>query len=194
MTVLAIECSSQRGSVALLSDGVRLDMWEFLSPRGRGTELFARLESALRDCPRLNRVVVGTGPGSYNGMRMAIAAAWGIAKARGATLGGVSSLLGYEAGEYFVVGDARARQWFLARVKNGSFVIPPALFDPADALALLEPGVPVFSTSVLDAIPQAEVSPPRADLLARREFSPGLPVPFYLKPPHITKSAPDGNN
>ena len=160
MNALAIECSCQLGSVAVLNDGVVIKSWEFESPRGRGGELFSHLESALRDCGHLDLVVVGTGPGRYNGLRMSIAAAWGIAKARGARLAGVSSLLGYDAREYFVVGDARAGQWFLAHVADGKFLSPEAV-----------------------------VAAPCAGELAKRDLVAGLPAPAYLKPPHITKPA-----
>ena len=189
MNALAIECSCQNGSVALLNDGSVMRSWGFESPRGRGTELFDHLESALRDCGDLGLVVVGTGPGRYNGLRASIAAAWGIARARGIRLAGVSSLLGYEEPEYFVVGDARAGQWFMAHVADGKFALPPALFSPQDARQFLEPGIPVFATSRLDGLPEAVVAAPRAGVLARQEFVEGLPVPAYLKPPHITKPA-----
>ncbi|MEI8312018.1 MAG: tRNA (adenosine(37)-N6)-threonylcarbamoyltransferase complex dimerization subunit type 1 TsaB [Verrucomicrobiota bacterium] len=189
MNALAIECSCQNGSVAFLKDGTAVKSWEFESPRGRGTELFTHLESALRDCGDLDLVVVGTGPGRYNGLRTSIAAAWGIARARGARLAGVSSLLGYEEAEYFVVGDARAGQWFMAHVADGKFALPPALFSPQDARQFLEPGIPVFATSRLDGLPEAVVAAPSAGVLAGREFTEGLPVPAYLKPPHITKPA-----
>ena len=185
MNVLAIESSCQTGSVAVLNDGAVVSSREFDSPRGRGTEMFAHLESALRDLSGLDLVVVGTGPGRYNGLRAAISAAWGIARARGARLAGVPSLLGYEAPEYFVAGDARAGQWFLARVAHGKFLIPPALYSPEVASGILENGIPVFTTSRLDGLPEAVVAAPSAGGLALRDFGP--PVPSYLKPPHITK-------
>ena len=147
--------------------------------------MFAHLESVLRDCGDLNVVVVGTGPGRYNGLRAAISAAWGIARARGARLAGVPSLLGYEAPEYFVAGDARAGQWFLARVAHGIFLSQPALYSPEVARGILDPGIPVFATSRLDGLPEAVVAVPSAGVLALRDFGP--PVPSYLKPPHITK-------
>jgi len=187
--VLAIECSCPLGCVTVLKDGAIVKSWEFESPRGRGTELFALLESALRGPGRPDLVVAGTGPGSYNGLRTAIAAAWGIARASGARLAGVSSLLGYDAPEYFVVGDARAGQWFLAHVANGKFLCPPALHSSREAHELLNPGIPVFTTSTLEDLPEAIVAPPRAGILAVRDFVEGQPIPFYLKPPHITQPA-----
>ena len=107
----------------------------------------------------------------------------------GAMLAGVSSLLGYDAPEYFVAGDARAGQWFLAHVADGKFLSPPALYRSPEARAFLKPGVPVFTTSVLEDLPEAIVAPPHAAILAVRDFVEGLPVPVYLKPPHITKPA-----
>ena len=187
MNALAIECSCQKGGVAFLKDGAVVKLWEFDSPRGRGTELFTHLESALSDCGDLDLVVVGTGPGRYNGLRTSIAAAWGISRARGARLAGVSSLLGYEAPEYFVAGDARGGQWFSAHVSDGKFLSPPALFPPHEVRRVLKPGIPVFATSALEDLPEAVVAAPCAGVLAGRGFSGGLPVPVYLKPPHITK-------
>lgn len=189
MSSLAIECSSQSGSVALLECGVVVGSWEFVSPRGRGAELFSRLEYALRAARDLDLVVVGTGPGRYNGLRTAIAAGWGIARARGSRLAGVSSLLGYREADYFVAGDARAGQWFMARVSSGKFLIPPALYAPHDARRLLEPGVPVFAPAPLDGLPEAVFAAPSAAVLAARDFAEGHPAPDYLKPPHITKPA-----
>lgn len=189
MNVLAIECSCPQGSLAFLRDGVVVKTWEFENPRGRGSDLFAHLESAIGRHGRPDLVVVGTGPGSYNGLRASIAAAWGIARACGARLAGAPSLLGYEAPEYFVAGDARANQWFLAHVVNGKFLSPPALHRPQEARGLLQPGIPVFTTSVLENLPEAIVAPPRAGVLATRDLIEGVPTPVYLKPPHITKPA-----
>jgi tRNA threonylcarbamoyl adenosine modification protein YeaZ len=187
MNILAIECSSQQGSVAVFEGGGLAKSWQFESPRGRGSSVFGHLESALREVPQIDRVVVGTGPGSYNGLRLSISAAWGIARARNAELGGLSSLLGYDSEEYFALGDARAGQWFVARIADGKFVTPPALLPPEDVFRLLEPGVPVFATSCLRGLPDAVVAAPSAAILARRDFVEGLPQPLYLKPPHITK-------
>lgn len=189
MNILSIECSSHQGSIAFTSDGNVVKSWQFQSPRGRGTEMFTHLEPALRETPQIDLVLVGTGPGSYNGLRMAIACAWGIARSKGTRLGGVSSLLGYDSPEYFVAGDARANQWFLAHILDGKFVSPPALLSPQDALTAIQPGISVFATSLLKELPEAVIASPRAEILARREFAEGLPAPVYLKPPHITKPA-----
>ncbi|MEI6278953.1 MAG: tRNA threonylcarbamoyladenosine biosynthesis protein TsaB [Verrucomicrobiae bacterium] len=189
MNVLSLESSGPAGSVAVLVDGRLCEAWSFSCPRGRGGELFPALEAAVARVGRADLVVVGTGPGGYNGLRMSVAAAWGVATAHGARLVGVPSLLGYGEPEYFVAGDARGGQWFLARVSQGRLVHAPVLIAPGEASALLDPGVPVFCPGGLAGLPDARCVPPSAQILALRTDSFGAPAPFYLKPPHITKPA-----
>lgn len=188
MKILAIESSGPEGSVAVLEDTGLIGSWNFSSPRGRGGGLFPALEAAFAKCGPPDTVVVGTGPGGYNGLRASAAAAWGISKVHGSRLVGVPSLLGYEAAEYFVVGDARGGQWFLAHVAEGRFLLEPVLIFPDQARERLIPGIPVFTPGgQLAGIPDAVCVPPQARLLALRTSSFGDPLPIYLKPPHITR-------
>jgi len=190
MKILAIESSGPEGSVAVLEDNVLADSWTFSSPRGRGGGLFPALESAFVKCGPPDTIVVGTGPGGYNGLRASTAAAWGISKIHGSKLVGVPSLLGYEATEYFVAGDARGGQWFLSHVADGRFLLEPVLIAPDQASEMLIPGIPVFTPGgQLPGIPEAICSPPQARLLALRSHAFGDAHPIYLKPPHITKPA-----
>lgn len=186
MDVLAIECSTGTGSVAWLRGGEVVRVWGFESPRGRGSLLFSTLEEATGAFGSPDRVVVGTGPGSYNGLRSSIAVGWGISRSTGAEFLGAPSLLGYEAVEYCVVGDARAGQVFFARVSQGRFTSGPALYPADAARRLLTEGETVFCAAELEAFPEAVVAAPRAEVLAVREATPGFPSPIYLKPPHIT--------
>ncbi len=187
MKTLSIECSSGRGSIAV-TDGDRVCFsLEFENPRGRGVEFFAALEDAACRCDDFEQVLVGTGPGSYNGLRASIAAAWGLARARGTNLKGIPSVFGYDAPEYFVIGDARAGQWFFAHIRDGDLVTPIDLLPPDQATARLACGLPVFSTSPL--LESACFEAPQARFLARHIDQAGSAEPIYLKPPHITKSA-----
>lgn len=187
MKILAIESSGPEGNVAVLEDKTLIDSWNFLSPRGRGGGLFPALESAFKKCGPPDTVVVGTGPGGYNGLRASAAAAWGISKVHGARLVGVPSLLGYEAAEYFVAVDARGGQWFLAHVMNSRFLLEPVLIFPAEAEEMLIHGIPVFTPGGQLPITGSISEPPRAALLALRTDAFGDPLPIYLKPPHITQ-------
>lgn len=187
MKVLAIECSSASGSIALVEDG--RTYWElvFENPRGRGGEFFAALEEAAIRSDDFESVLVGTGPGSYNGLRASIAAAWGLARARGVPLQGIPSVFGYDAAEYVVLGDARAGQWFFAHVRGGGLVADIALLSPGEAARAIPSGSPVFTTSPL--MESACFEYPRARFFSARIDQAGPAEPIYLKPPHITKPA-----
>jgi len=185
MTILTIECSSATGSIALIRDGETLHECSFENPRGRGTAFFESLEKTSLHIESLDLVLVGIGPGSYNSLRVSIAAAWGIARSQSAPLQGICSLLGYEPQEYHVLGDARANQWFHAHILDGRLASPPALLTPDEAKSRLTPGAPVFSTSPL--LEHAHCASPQSIHLARRAAQAGPAEPIYLKPPHITK-------
>lgn len=187
MKTLAIECSAARGSLALAEGGRTVWELEFENPRGRGGEFFAALEEAACRCDDFERVLVGTGPGSYNSLRASIAAAWGLARARGVELRGIPSVFGYDAQEYFVLGDARAGQWFFAHVRDGALVRAIELLTPDDARARISNDVPVFTTSPM--MESACFECPRARHFPACADQSGPAEPIYLKPPHITKPA-----
>ena len=77
MITLAIETSTGSGSIALREDGRTLFAERFTADRGHGAGLFASLERARGLAPHWDQIAVGLGPGSYSGVRIAIAAAIG---------------------------------------------------------------------------------------------------------------------
>lgn len=187
MNLLCIESSGAEGSIAMLEGGSLSGLWKFASPRGRGGAMFPALQAATESCGPIGTVVVGSGPGGYNGLRMAMAAGWGIAQAHSARLFGVPSLLGYDAPEYFVAGDARGGQWFLARVTSGRFSVPPTLIPLTSLHEHLVPSVPIFLVGPPSPfLPEAICQAPSAAILATCTSAFGTPAPLYLKPPHIT--------
>ena len=188
MRTLTIECSSSVGSVALTENNHPIITRSFENPRGRGTMLFRVLDEVIAESNSFDLVLVGTGPGSYNALRSSIAAAWGIAKARHIPVQGISSVLGYDAAEYFVVGDARSNQCFFGHVSKGRLTNPLELLSPETASGRLISGIPVYSTGA--NLLNAEILHPSATTLARHEAQAGLAEPIYLKPPHITPSRP----
>jgi len=124
MNLLAIELSSQQGSVALMKDGALLGEEVWTEERTQHNRLFTAIEKLLRDHSILGSSIsafaVGRGPGSFSGMRVAFAAAQAfalpdkkpvVAVASGAALALPVSREG--AKEIAVVGDARRGQvWF----------------------------------------------------------------------------------
>ncbi|MEZ5430663.1 MAG: tRNA (adenosine(37)-N6)-threonylcarbamoyltransferase complex dimerization subunit type 1 TsaB [Verrucomicrobiales bacterium] len=89
--ILALETSTGMGSVALYDPAESRMVWEqgFRSERSHNALIFDPLREALRECGGcLGRVVVGTGPGSYSGIRVAIAVAGGLGVALGVPVAG----------------------------------------------------------------------------------------------------------
>jgi tRNA threonylcarbamoyladenosine biosynthesis protein TsaB len=188
--ILALDASTHRGSAALL-DGRQVARELFPeTPRGRGGALFSALEELLRDAQAIRRVVVGIGPGSYNGVRSAIAAAWGIAIARKIPLVGISSVLGLDDGDYFAVGDARGQQYFLAQVRRGTFIIEPKLLirDQVEAELRKAPHLPIFASAPIEFLSDAVIRTPSAAKLGElaADWAPNDPQPLYLKAAHVT--------
>ncbi len=94
MTTLALEFSSDRRSVALARAGAVLSEAVQLTA-ARATNAFALIETILTETKvareEIEAIAVGLGPGSYTGIRAAIALAQGWQLARGVKLIGVSS-------------------------------------------------------------------------------------------------------
>jgi len=188
--ILALDSSCSQSSIALAEKGKIIREISLATPRSRGGAIFSALQDLLREAPRITRVVAGIGPGSYNGIRTVIAAGWGIARAQGAPLVGVSSLLALGEGEYCAAGDARRGQFYFARVAEGRFMEEPALVSEAELIEKCQ-GYRIFVPGALAGLPQAEIRFPSAGLLALREAdaesSATPPEPLYLKPAHITQ-------
>lgn len=94
MTILAFEFSSEQRSVAIARGGSVLS--EAIATGGRSTAAFAMTERVLKEA-KLERedietIAVGLGPGSYTGIRAAIALAEGWKLACAINVTGVSSV------------------------------------------------------------------------------------------------------
>lgn len=96
MTLLALDTSTDWASVAIYDGRSVLAEETWHAQRRHGDELFPAIErviaSARSSLADVDRVAVATGPGSFTGLRVAIAAAQGIARGAGAALVGVSTL------------------------------------------------------------------------------------------------------
>jgi tRNA threonylcarbamoyladenosine biosynthesis protein TsaB len=132
-----------------LSDGERL-VWEKSVSAGRKPSevLMNPLGEALEGIPEgegLGIVVIGTGPGSYNGARVAIAAGQGIGMVRGCAAVGVSSLEALETtragGRCLAVGDARRGTMWAVRLEEGRVVGEAELLEAEDLVSRVEAAV-----------------------------------------------------
>ena len=124
---LAIDTSTTRGSVALISTDTHgvstIAQRDFLTARSHNSALFVPMGELLEqlDGKDIEAVLVGTGPGSYTGVRIGIAAANGLAIARKTRVVGIPSVIGIslEQDSYLAVGDARRGSGFHWEIVNG---------------------------------------------------------------------------
>ncbi len=196
MITLALDTSTNRGSVTVLDDDRILLDEIFSAERSHTSTLFPILEKARALAPRVDVIAVGLGPGSYAGVRIAIAAALGMSMSNGARLVGIASVAALEtdAPSYIAIGDARRETFYFTRVENGVCVEGPLLLsEDLLRVRLTEfPEQPIFSPEPLSLFPQAKIALPISLTLARLAAA-GRGIiarddlePLYLREPHIT--------
>lgn len=197
MKTLVLELSSARGSIAWSDAAAEPFSIEFRNDRRHSGLFFENIKEALHRFGNPQRMVVGLGPGSYAGTRIAIAAATGLQAAVGAQLAGLPSLCAMEteASEYAVIGDARRDSYFFARVVARRCVEGPNLCTADEMVKRLATVTfPVLTTEPLMLFPDATVSFPSARVLAEIASSDAQTLttsplePIYLREPHITES------
>jgi tRNA threonylcarbamoyl adenosine modification protein YeaZ len=95
--ILAFDTSSAACTVALFDDGECVASRDELIGRGHAERLVPMI-AELMEGRRADHILVGVGPGSFTGIRVAIAAAHGLAIGWAAELKGMSSLALLAAG------------------------------------------------------------------------------------------------
>ena len=196
MKILALELSTARGSLAWLDKELEFTR-EWPNDRKNSAAFFENLQAVRKQFGPPEIIIVGLGPGSYAGTRIAISAAIGMHLSCHARLIGWPSICAMEcdAQEYCALGDARRKSFFFARINRNELVEDPALFSGPELkskLEMLGPAMPVFSSDLLPQFDRSVIRFPSALVLARlaeeprhRFFVPPL-EPIYLREPHIT--------
>ena len=196
MKILAFELSSGRGSVAW-SDGAAQAERAFANDRKHSGNFFDNLQGLLLEFGNPELIVVGLGPGSYAGTRIAVATATGLQAATGARLLGMSSLraIDSDAETYCVVGDARRQSFFFARVVRREATEGPLLCTRDELMERLRGEVhPVFASEEIADVAGIRLAYPSARVLAEiATNAPATPTaaplePVYLRDPHITQT------
>jgi len=200
MKTLAFELSSGRGSIALAEDGEELFHRSFPNDRKDSGAFFENVRLCLQRFGAPGEIAVGLGPGSYAGVRIAIATAIGLRTAVGARLVGIASICALDLADhdYCVIGDARRQTFFFARVSRTRLIEGPTLMSASELeTRITEATTPVYASEELPRFSLAKLAYPGAGRLAgiaRSQFaeiedSRSL-EPIYLREPHITVPKP----
>jgi tRNA threonylcarbamoyl adenosine modification protein YeaZ len=184
--VLAFDCSAAHCAAALLSDGRVLVSVQEPMETGQAERLMPLLEEMLAEqglgWRDLGGIGVGTGPGNFTGVRIAVSAARGLALGLGIPAVGVTVLEARAFGlpGVTVIEDARRGEVYLAM---------PGGVPRLARLDEIGPGGPVTGSAaaqtgravVATAVPLAEaIARIAAGRLGTRQ---PRPAPFYLRGP-----------
>ncbi len=131
---LAIDTSTSRTIVGVIDgDNVLFEKFhEGATDHGRAlSELVAQ---ALKVCAPPQQVIVGMGPGPFTGLRVGISFAHTFGLARNIPVIGVCSLdaIDIKEDQYTVAIDARRKEIYWARYKDGIRIEGPAVSKPAE--------------------------------------------------------------
>ncbi|GAS89765.1 tRNA (adenosine(37)-N6)-threonylcarbamoyltransferase complex dimerization subunit type 1 TsaB [Mycolicibacterium brisbanense] len=180
------------GTATTLAERVTVD------PRAHAEQLTPNVLGALSDAgltvADLGGVVVGCGPGPFTGLRVGMASAAAFGHALGVPVHGVCSLdaIGVRtSGEVLVVTDARRREVYWARYRDGVRVDGPAVNAPADVPAGADRVAGSPEHAALFDLPRLEPVYPTPDGLvaAVGDWAEPAPlIPLYLRRPDAKPS------
>ncbi len=202
MNILALECSSSHASLALHAPCSVEHAWT--AGRNHDAFLFPALREALRSLAEdddLPFILVGAGPGSYGGVRVALATAVGVALVRHSR---VVSIPSWEP----LVASSGCRM--LSNARRGDWALYGAggdieVFNSADPIRhLVEQGEDIRSGEASPLLAGAGIVLQHTDLVPtagqlidfwlslspekREELAAKPAEPLYVRPPHITEA------
>jgi tRNA threonylcarbamoyl adenosine modification protein YeaZ len=203
--ILAIDTATP----AVTAGIVRLEGVEVLAERvtvdarAHAERLTPNVIAALADAGLtvndLGAVVVGCGPGPFTGLRVGMATAAAYGHALGIPVHGVCSLdaIGIESAattaEVLVVTDARRREVYWARYRDGVRIDGPAVDAPADVPADARAVAGSPEHAALFDLPRLTPAYPTAAGLVRAAADwtaePAPLIPLYLRRPDAKPSA-----
>ena len=135
MTIsLAIDTATSRTIVGVIEDGKVLFESFHEGATEHGFAITELVMKTLEICPKPDQVVVGMGPGPFTGLRVGITFAHSFALARDIAVIGVCSLdaIDVKESEYTVAIDARRKEIYWAKYKDGLRISGPAVSKPAE--------------------------------------------------------------
>ncbi|WP_132694073.1 tRNA (adenosine(37)-N6)-threonylcarbamoyltransferase complex dimerization subunit type 1 TsaB [Rhodovulum steppense] len=184
-TVLAFDTSAAHCAAALLCAGrIVVERHEEMG-RGQAERLMPLLQGVLAEAglvwDALDGIGVGIGPGNFTGIRIAVAAARGLALGLSVPAIGVS---GFEAmaegaaGPVLVALPGPRGTVYLQPLADGTALAPPRQAAPEDMADALPPGARLIGPGGFDGIA------PRIARIAAARLGQNLPrpAPLYLRP------------
>ena len=205
MKIAAFDTSSKALTLAILEDETLLAQMTLNIKKNHSITLMPAIDFLMNSLDMkptdLDRIVVAQGPGSYTGLRIAVATAKTLAHTLKIELVGVSSLLALVPeqveGLVIPVMDARRNNVYAGFYQSGQAVRPEAHLPLAEVLEIA--GVAdqpvtfvgetaVFAEQIEAALPQAAIHPTLPDASAVGRLGLDQPaqsihdfVPNYLK-------------
>ncbi len=187
LTVLAFDTSAAHCAAAvLLPDGRVLNRFEPME-KGQAERLIPMLEDVLAEAGLtwrdLSRLAVGTGPGNFTGVRIAVAAARGLALALDIPALGIPRLEALAYGlprPLTVIEDARRGEVYVQGFGTGQDEV--LLLDASDLPSVLETPHVSGNAAGQQALPAAyPLAEAIARLAAARPLPQPRPAPYYLR-------------
>ena len=174
MTIsLAIDTATSRTIVGIIEDGKVLFEAFHEGATEHGFAITELVMKALEICPKPDQVVVGMGPGPFTGLRVGITFAHSFALAREIPVIGVCSLdaIDIKESEYTVAIDARRKEIYWAKYKDGLRISGPAVSKPAEV-----------DNFIIDQYPNLQK-------LVALSTSQNITEPMYLRRPDAVPTA-----
>jgi tRNA threonylcarbamoyl adenosine modification protein YeaZ/ribosomal-protein-alanine acetyltransferase len=144
-TYLLIDTSTARTSVAIVGDCKILFASFHDGALSHGEALPKLVAQGLKLESRIDRVIVGMGPGPFTGLRAGISFAQSFALGRGIPWQGVCSLDAIASqiseSDFIVAIDARRKEVFYARYTNGLRIGEPKVCQPSQLTAF---DIPIY--------------------------------------------------
>ncbi|PYI79386.1 MAG: tRNA (adenosine(37)-N6)-threonylcarbamoyltransferase complex dimerization subunit type 1 TsaB [Verrucomicrobia bacterium] len=195
MKLLAFDLSTRRGTIALADNEEVLCAHDWPNDRRTSAPFFAALNGIIRGYGAPEHIVIGLGPGSYTGTRIAISAGIGLQATGGAALSGMPSVCAIsEEHKYCVIGDAKRASFFFATICGGLLTSDPELLLESELNERMSSitTIPTYTSDNLPGFHRAKLGFPSAKLLC--QLATTLPQkltraplsPIYLREPHIT--------
>ncbi len=198
MLLLGLDTAGQTLSVALAENGEVQSRRTCTDRRGQSEALLPLVESCLQETGHILRditaIAVVTGPGSFTGLRLGLAAAQGLGRALTCPVGGFDRfqlLRTWAARDKLAIVLDSLRAELFAELQPGT----PEMLAPDQIAARLDSSWTLLgdgAPQVPGTFPLLE-SPPGADLAAQaatvhlqRGLSLPPAIPFYLREPDVT--------